>query len=116
METFVGLDVSLKETSVCVLNQAGTLFSRAKSHRARGYRSADTQARDQRRASCLESGPTSVWLTHALSAEGLPSSVSMRGMRKAVLSVGPTNPIAATPAGWPRWFVSVGSKRCRSRA
>jgi hypothetical protein len=31
MDTFVGLDVSLKETSVCVLNQKGTLV-----HRFRG--------------------------------------------------------------------------------
>ena len=29
---------------------------------------------------------------------------------------GPTNPIAATLVGWPRWFVSAGSKRCSSRA
>jgi len=30
METFVGLDVSLKETSVCILSQKGHSFSRAK--------------------------------------------------------------------------------------
>ena len=34
METFIGLDVSLQETSVCILNQRWERwFSRAKSHR-----------------------------------------------------------------------------------
>ena len=30
METFVGLDVSLKETSICVLSQDGTLLFEGK--------------------------------------------------------------------------------------
>jgi hypothetical protein len=30
METFVGLDVSLKDTSVCILNQTGTLVFEGK--------------------------------------------------------------------------------------
>ena len=34
MDTFVGLDVSLRETSVCVLNEDGTLCSRARSHQS----------------------------------------------------------------------------------
>jgi transposase len=48
METFVGLDVSLGETSVCILDKDGTRIFEGKV------------------------GPTSVWLTHALTAEGLP--------------------------------------------
>jgi transposase len=73
METFVGLDVSLKETSVCVLDQAGTLVFEGKvaSEPAAIARLIRKHATDVARVG-LESGPTSVWLTHALLAEGLP--------------------------------------------
>ena len=35
MEKYVGLDVSMEETSVCVLDGGGTLFSRARHPRNR---------------------------------------------------------------------------------
>jgi transposase len=70
---FVGLDVSLKETSVCILAQAGTRVFEGKvpSEPAAIARLLRKRAPDLARVS-LESGPTSVWLTHALKAEGLP--------------------------------------------
>ena len=38
METFVGLDVSLKETSVCILNQEGTRVFEGKVASGCGFR------------------------------------------------------------------------------
>jgi transposase len=77
METFVGLDVSLKETSVCVLNQQGTRVFEGKvaSEPAAIARLIRKHAPNVVRVG-LESGPTSVWLSHGLSAEGLQSSNS----------------------------------------
>ena len=73
MGTFVGLDVSLKETSVCILDQEGTRVFEGKvaSEPAAIVRLIRKRAHDLARVG-LESGPTSVWLTHALKAEGLP--------------------------------------------
>src|ERR1700751_3883046 len=65
METFVGLDVSLKETSVCVLNQAGTVIFEGKvvSEPKAITRLIRKHATNVARVG-LESGPTSVWLSH----------------------------------------------------
>jgi hypothetical protein len=73
MEIFVGLDVSLKETSVRVFNQAGTVIFEGKvvSEPKAITRLIRKHATNVPRVG-LESGPTSVWLSHALLAEGLP--------------------------------------------
>ena len=116
METFVGLDVSLKETSVCVLNQTGTLVFEGKiaSEPKAIARLIRKHATNVARVG-LESGPTSVWLSHGLLAEGLPL-VCLDARHANAVPRDPTNPIAATLVGWPRWFVSAGSRRCSSRA
>ena len=90
MDTFVGLDVSLKETSVCVLNQDGTCVFEGKvaSEPKAIARLIRKHAPNVVRVG-LESGPTSVWLTHALSAEGLPVVCLDARHAKAVLSVRP---------------------------
>ena len=73
MEVYVGLDVSLKETSICVVDGSGKIvcegtvlseplalaeFLRAKAGRAKRIG--------------LETGPTTTWLWHELTALGLP--------------------------------------------
>jgi transposase len=73
MEVHVGLDVSLKETSICVVDGSGKIvseatvlseplalaeFLRAKAGRAKRIG--------------LETGPTTTWLWHELTALGLP--------------------------------------------
>src|SRR6201995_5935772 len=90
METFVGLDVSLKETSVCVLNQAGALVFEGKvlSEPKAITRLIRKHATNVARVA-LESGPTSVWLSRALLAEGLPLVCLDARHAKAVLSVRP---------------------------
>jgi transposase len=90
MDTFVGLDVSLKEASVCVLNQQGTCVFEGKvaSDPKAISRLIRKHAPNVVRVG-LESGPTSVWLTHALLAEGLPVVCLDARHAQAVLSVRP---------------------------
>ena len=73
MEFYVGLDVSLKETSICVVDRGGAVI-------AEGVAMSDPAALAEYIASeavgavriGLESGPTSTWLWHELKALGLP--------------------------------------------
>jgi transposase len=97
METFVGLDVSLKETSVCVLNQQGTRVFEGKvaSEPAAVARLIRKHAPNVVRVG-LESGPTSVWLSHGLSAEGLPVVCLDARHAQAVLVSGSTTNCAAS--------------------
>jgi transposase len=90
METFVGLDVSLKDTSVCILNQKGALVFEGKvaSEPTAIARLIRKHAPNLVRVG-LESGPTSVWLTHTLLAEGLPLICLDARHAQAVLSVRP---------------------------
>jgi transposase len=101
METFVGLDVSLRETSVCILDKDGTLIfeGKAASEPAPIARLIRKRAPGVVRVG-LESGPTSVWLTHALTAEGLPVVCLDAGMHRRYCRCGPTNPTAAMRMGW----------------
>ena len=88
METFGGLDVSLGETSVCILDKDGTRIFEGKvaSEPAPIARLIRKRAPGVVRVG-LESGPTSVWLTHALTAEGLPVVCLDARHAHAVLSV-----------------------------
>jgi len=73
MELYVGLDVSLKETSICVMDRdgaivtEGTVLSEPKA--IADYLSAEAPSAVR---IGLESGPTSTWLWHELKARSLP--------------------------------------------
>jgi hypothetical protein len=105
------IDVSLKETSVCILDRKGTRVFEGKvaSEPAAIVRLIRKRAPDLVRVG-LESGPTLVWLTHALTAEGLPVVCLDARHAQAVLSVRPNK----TDRGdLPKRSVSAGSKPCR---
>jgi transposase len=70
MSEYVGLDVSLKETSVCVARcERGCRF-----RRQGGFGCAGDRAHFAPRAAkvCFETGPTSTWLYHELKQAGVP--------------------------------------------
>jgi transposase len=120
MGTFVGLDVSLKETSVCILDQEGTRVFEGKvaSEPAAIIRLIRKRASDLARAG-LESGPTSVWLTHALKAEGLPVVCLDARHAQAVLSVRPNKSDRGDARGLAEmvrvgWFKAVQMKSLAS--
>jgi hypothetical protein len=74
VDQYVALDVSLKETSVCVLNANGTVVFEgpSPSDPSSLARIIRTKAPNAVKIG-LETGATSVWLWHALRAEGLPA-------------------------------------------
>jgi transposase len=73
MSEYVGLDVSLEETSVCILDAAGsiTFEGKVESDPAAIERLLKQRAPKASRVG-LETGPTSTWLWHELRAAGVP--------------------------------------------
>ncbi len=73
MERYVGMDVSLKETSICVVDGdgeiqcEGTVISEPEAI----AKFIKTKAGSAKRIG-LETGPTTTWLWHELRALGLP--------------------------------------------
>lgn len=90
MATFVGLDVSLKATSVCVLDESGArvVEGKAPTDPAVLARLIRKRAPEVVRVG-LESGPTSAWLFHALTAAGVPAACLDARHAQAALSVRP---------------------------
>ena len=120
MGMFIGLDVSLKETSVCILDQDGTRVFEGKvvSAPAAIVRLIRKRAPDLARVG-LESGSTSVWLTHALKAEGLPVVCLDARHAQAVLSVRPNKSDRGDARGLAEmvrvgWFKAVQVKSMAS--
>jgi transposase len=73
MEQYVGLDVSLKETAICVIDERGERLWQGKCSSAPG----EIEAVIRKRAPfavriALETGPLCVWHWHALRDAGLP--------------------------------------------
>jgi transposase len=73
VELYVGLDVSLMETSICVVDRDGTIVAESTvvSDPSSIADYLEDKARDVTRVG-LESGPTSTWLWHELKALGFP--------------------------------------------
>jgi transposase len=108
--------VSLKETSVCILNQKGALVfeGNVASEPAAITCLIRTHAPNVVRVG-LESGPTSVWLTHALLAEGLPVHCLDARHAQAVPSVRPNKSDRSDARGLAEmvrvgWFKAVPVK------
>jgi len=73
MKQYVGLDVSMEETSVCVVDEAGSTIweGRVASDPAAIVRMLHLRAPHAERVG-LETGPTSTWLWHELRNAGVP--------------------------------------------
>jgi transposase len=120
MGTFVGLDVSLKETAVCIVGDDGTRLFEGKvaTDPAVLARLIRKRAPDLVRVG-LESGATSAWLTHALTAEGLPVVCLDARHAQAVLSVRPNKSDPGDARGLAEmvrvgWFRAVQVKSLNS--
>src|SRR5689334_577269 len=74
MRYYAGLDVSLKETSVCIVDEAGKICREVKlaSHPEDLVRLLDDPALPLVRIG-LEAGPLSQWLFSAMAQAGLPA-------------------------------------------
>ena len=73
MSQYVGLDVSMEETSVCIIDAAGSTVweGSVASDPAEIERMLHRRAPDAERVG-LETGPTSTWLWHELRGAGVP--------------------------------------------
>lgn len=113
MKTYAGLDVSLKEISICVISQEGKIV-------ARGSTVCDPQAitswLDARALKpellVHETGQLSIWLQRGLAAQGLPATcIDARKAHKS-LSARPNKSDAADAEGLAQlartgWFTQV---------
>ena len=83
MDHFAGMDVSVKETSVCIVDDAGTDCSGSQScERTRGAAERTDEPGFHFKRIGLEAGPLSQWLYSALAEAGLPViCVETRHMR-----------------------------------
>ncbi len=88
MELYVGMDVSLKETSICVVDDNGEIVSEGTviSEPAAIAAFIKTKAPGATRIG-LETGPTTTWLWHELRALGLPVICIDARHAKAALSM-----------------------------
>ena len=88
MEQYVGMDVSLKETSMCVVDGSGKILCEGTviSEPAAIAEFVEAEAADAVRIG-LETGPTTTWLWHELRALGLPVICIDARHAKAALSL-----------------------------
>jgi len=88
MERYVGMDVSLKETSICVVDGDGEIVSEGTviSEPSAIAEHLETTAAGAKRIG-LETGPTTTWLWHELRALGLPVICIDARHAKAALSM-----------------------------
>ncbi|HUK09086.1 MAG TPA: IS110 family transposase [Stellaceae bacterium] len=88
MEVYVGLDVSLKETSICVVDGSGKIVSEGTvlSEPLSLAEFIRVKAGSAKRIG-LETGPTATWLWHELRALGLPVICIDARHAKAALSL-----------------------------
>jgi len=85
---YVGLDVSLKETSICVIDEAGKIVWRGRTDTTpEAIASAVKQHAPNAVRIGLESGQLSTWLFHELKAVGLPVICVDARHAKAALSL-----------------------------
>jgi len=116
MEHYVGMDVSLKETSICVVDGAGeiqcegTVISEPEAIAGFIKKNAVRAKRIG-----LETGPTTTWLWHELRAAGLPVICIDARHAKAALSM-QINKSETMPWAWLGSCSAVGTRRFRSRA
>jgi transposase len=112
MDYFAGLDISMDETHVCVLDREGVVV-----HESKTASTADAIAGELANApSCrrivFETGRMAPILFHGLSQLGLPVvCVESRPTRRSSRSP-PTRPIAMTREGWRIWLALASSSRC----
>ena len=117
MELYVGLDVSLKETSICVVDGNGKIMSEgsAVSEPDTIAKYLKTKAANANRIG-LETGPTATWLWHELRSFGLPVICIDARHAKAALSMQLNKSDRNDAAGIARimqcgWYKEVQVKR-----
>lgn len=122
MEHYVGLDVSLKQTSICVVNQAGSVVREGVVESDPGAIAQFVRSKAPNTVRIgLESGPTATWLWTELARLGLPVICIDARHAKAVLKMQINKSDRNDAAGIARimqtgWFKEVRVKDLDSHA
>ena len=113
---YAALDVSLENTTLCVMAHDGTVIREAVVPSDPAALAADlAQHRRRLMTIGLEAGPLSEWLVRGLAAHGLSAVLMETRQVRAALSARLSKPIARTPAGWRTCYARAGSAPCTSR-
>ena len=103
MDHFAGLDVSVNETSVCIVDDTGKIMREAKvASEPEALLPVLKNPTYHFKRIGLEAGPLSQWLFSALAEAGCRRSVSRRGTCGRCSRRRSTRPIATMPAAWHR--------------
>ena len=87
MEQYIGLDVSLKETHICIVDAAGAVLARGReATQPELLAAAIGRLSPSARLAVLETGGQSSWLQRELSALGVPAVIIDARRAKAALS------------------------------
>ena len=118
MEQYVGLDVSLKETSLCVVDQTGTTLWQGKCASTPECIAAvlARRAHLERPGSALRAGCCRPGTGTRSKRWVCRSSAWMRAMPRQPYRCGSTRRMPMMPKGSPRSCAPAGTARCRSRA
>ncbi len=120
MEQYVALDVSLREVSLCVMDNKGVVLFEGKTATEPASLTALIRAKAPQVVRVgLETGATSPWLFHALTKEGLPVVCMDARHAHAVLSMRPTKSDRSDARGLAEmlrmgWFREVHTKQLTS--
>src|ERR1700751_5604767 len=116
MECYVGLDVSLKQTSICVVNEKGSVVREgvvdSVPEAIAGF--VRSKAPGAVRIG-LETGPTATWLWTELARLDLPVICIDARHAKAVLKMQVNKNDRNDAAGIARIMQTAGSRKCASR-
>ncbi len=121
MEYYIGLDVSLKETHLCLVDQAGKVLGRRREvSRPDLLASAIRSLAPEVRLVVLETGGQSSWLQRELSALGVPAVIVDARRAKAALSCRMNKSDANDAEGLAQlartgWYREVAAKRPEAR-
>ncbi|MFQ5507928.1 MAG: IS110 family transposase [Leptospirillia bacterium] len=121
MEQFIGLDVSLKETHICVVDGAGEVVARGReATQPERLAKAIGDLAPEARVVVLETGGQSSWLQRELSARGTPAVIVDARRAKAALSCRMNKTDANDAEGLAQlartgWYREVAAKRPETR-
>jgi transposase len=112
MKQYVGLDVSLEQTSICVVNSAGKILWQGKTLSTPEAIAAAIRARAPGAERIgFESGPLSAWLWHELKKLGLPVVCLDARHPRPHCRYNSTNLTGTTRWGWHRLCALAGIAR-----
>ena len=113
MDYFAGLDISMDETHVCVLDRDGVVTDESKTASTAQSIAIELAKAPSCRRIVFETGRMAPILFHGLSHLGLPVvCVESRQAYQALKSLQPTRPIATTLEGWRIWPAPGSSNLC----